>query len=66
MLGDVSDRPCLIIDDMTATGGTIAETVRALRKTGVPSNIMVAATHGVFVDGALDSLAEAGVQMVFI
>ena len=30
MVGDVRDRPCLIIDDMISTGGTIAESVEAL------------------------------------
>lgn len=28
VLGDVRDRACLVIDDMIATGGTIAETMR--------------------------------------
>jgi ribose-phosphate pyrophosphokinase len=66
VVGDVRDRACLIINDIIATGGTIAESVRALRAAGAQPDVMVAATHGLFVAGALDTLTRAGVQKVFV
>jgi ribose-phosphate pyrophosphokinase len=30
MAGEVSGRPCLIVDDMISTGGTVAESIRVL------------------------------------
>jgi ribose-phosphate pyrophosphokinase len=64
--GDVAGRPCVIVDDMIATGGTIAEAVRALAAAGASSDVGVAATHGVFVPGALAKLADAGVQTLVV
>ncbi len=59
---DVRDRPCLIIDDMISTGGTIAESIEALLKAGARPEITVAATHGVLVEGARDKLGHEAVR----
>jgi ribose-phosphate pyrophosphokinase len=64
--GDVKGRPCLIVDDMIATGSTIEESVRALRQAGALPEISVVATHAVFVTGALHKMADAGVQQLTI
>lgn len=64
--GDVRDRACVIVDDMITTGGTIAESARALVKAGARPDFTVAATHGVFVDGAFARLAEAGARTVLV
>jgi ribose-phosphate pyrophosphokinase len=47
VVGDVRERPCLIIDDMISTGGTIADAVTALLREGARPEMFVAATHGV-------------------
>jgi ribose-phosphate pyrophosphokinase len=41
--GDVRDRPCLIVDDMIATEGTMAATVEALLEAGARPEIRAAA-----------------------
>lgn len=64
--GDVLGRPCLIVDDMIATGSTVVEAVRALRHAGALAEITVAATHAVFVSGAVDKLEEAGVRKLVV
>ncbi len=57
VIGDVRDRPCVLVDDMIATGGTIAEGVRALVEAGARTGFRVIATHGVFTGPARERLA---------
>jgi ribose-phosphate pyrophosphokinase len=66
VVGDVRGRPCLIIDDMISTGGTIAESVVALLEAGARAEMTIAATHGVFVEGARDRLSHESVREVFV
>jgi len=66
VIGDVRDRSCLIIDDMISTGGTIVESVHALRDAGSRGEFIVAATHGVLVDDACARMAGAGVTRVLV
>ncbi|MEB3357672.1 MAG: ribose-phosphate pyrophosphokinase [Synechococcales bacterium] len=66
VVGEVGDRPCLIIDDMVATGSTLINTIKALRKAGAGADIFVSATHGLFVKDALDQLAQQPIQQIFI
>jgi ribose-phosphate pyrophosphokinase len=66
VVGEVRDRPCLIIDDMISTGGTIARAVEALLKAGALPEITVAATHGVFVTGARAQLSHPALREIFV
>lgn len=64
VVGDVRDRPCLIIDDMISTGGTIVEAVAALRQAGAQPAISIAATHGLLLGDAQAKLRAAGARPV--
>ena len=66
LVGDVRDRPCLIIDDMISTGGTIAESVEALLGAGAKPEIIVAATHGLLLAGAREKLARTVTREVLV
>lgn len=66
LVGDVRGRPCLIVDDMISTGGTIAEAVRMLVKAGAEHKIFVAATHGLLLKGARAKLTVEPVANVLV
>lgn len=65
LVGDVAGKPCLLVDDMISTGGTLVQSVGALRQAGA-SDFYVAATHGLLLKGAAARLAEAGVREVLV
>jgi ribose-phosphate pyrophosphokinase len=64
--GDVQDRPCLIIDDMIATGDTLARAMDALTKAGARPEFRIAATHGVLLEGARAKLSRPALQEIII
>ena len=66
VVGEVAGRPCLIIDDMISTGGTIARAVEALLSAGARPEIVVAATHGLFVGEARRNLGHEVVRAVVV
>ena len=49
----------MLVDDIVSTGGTLAATVRLLRKVGLKAPTCVV-VHGVFAGGALEALRAAG------
>jgi ribose-phosphate pyrophosphokinase len=66
VVGDVRGRPCLIIDDMISTGGTIAQAITALLAAGARHEITVAATHGLLVGEATTRLSHEALREVFV
>jgi len=66
VVGDVRGRSCLIIDDMISTGGTIARAVEALLEAGARREIVVAASHGLFVGEARAKLSHTAIRDVFV
>ena len=46
--------------------GTIAERVEMLLESGARPEIVVAATHGLLLEGARDTLSHAAVREVFV
>jgi ribose-phosphate pyrophosphokinase len=66
VVGEVSDRACLIVDDMISTGGTMAESITALLTAGARPDIIVAATHGLFLRDARKKLSHPAVCEVLV
>jgi ribose-phosphate pyrophosphokinase len=66
VVGDVQERPCLIVDDMISTGGTIASSVEALLRAGARGEIFVAATHGLLLPGSCEKLNHPAIRNVFV
>ncbi|WP_147916257.1 ribose-phosphate diphosphokinase [Ruania zhangjianzhongii] len=65
VVGDVEGRDCILVDDLIDTGGTITEAVKVLMNDGARS-VIVAATHGVLSDPAMQRLTECGASEVVI
>ena len=66
LVGDVAGRACLIVDDIIATAGTLAEAIRALLAAGARPEITVAATHGLLLSGAREKLDQPAVHEVWV
>ena len=58
VVGDVTGRTCVVIDDMIDTAGTITKAVDALFEGGA-KDVIVAATHAVFSGPAVERLKES-------
>jgi ribose-phosphate pyrophosphokinase len=63
--GDVRGKEVLIVDDMIDTGGTLAEAVKLVREQGA-ATVRIAATHGIFSDGAGERLSNLPVGEILI
>lgn len=63
VVGDVTGRTCVLLDDMIDTGGTIAGAVGVLRDAGA-KDVIIACTHGVFSDPARERLSQCGAKEV--
>jgi ribose-phosphate pyrophosphokinase len=66
VVGDVSGRSCLIVDDMISTGGTIAGSIEALLRAGARPGMVIAATHGLLLPGSRARLDSPVVDAVFV
>ncbi len=65
VVGDVSGRHCILIDDMIDSAGTVTAAAELLKEGGALS-IRVMATHGVFSPPAADRLKNAPVDEVVV
>ncbi len=63
IIGDVTGRDVIVLDDEIARGTTMFELLDRLREQGARS-VAVACTHGLFIDGALDKLAASDVTEI--
>lgn len=57
VIGNVSGKECIIIDDMIDTAGTLVEACRALKRNGA-IKVYACATHPVFSDPAITRINE--------
>lgn len=65
VVGDVSDRVCLIVDDMIDTASTICQAAEMLAESGA-ADVIVAATHGVLSDPATERLKNSRISEVVL
>lgn len=65
VVGEVEGRICVIVDDMIDTAGTICKAAEALVAKGA-TEVLVAATHGIFSEPAMDRLKNSSVSEVIV
>ena len=65
LVGEVEGRTCVLVDDMVDTGGTIVAAAQALKANGAKT-VIVAATHAVLSDPAVERLSDASVDAVVV
>ena len=65
IVGDVNGRVCLLVDDLIDTGRTIVKAAEALKKSGA-IGVVVAATHAVFSNPAVEILQSPVIDKVVV
>lgn len=65
VIGDVSGRDCILVDDICDSGGTLCNAAAALRQNGANS-ASVYVTHGVLSGGAVARIASSPIEMMTI
>jgi ribose-phosphate pyrophosphokinase len=65
VVGEVEGRPCIIVDDMIDTAGTLVSVVEALKERGA-QKIYAAATHPILSGPARDRLSASPVEEVVV
>jgi len=65
VIGDVSGKNCLIIDDIIDTAGTLVKTVDALYAAGA-ATVYACASHAVLSGPAIDRIANSRIEQVVV
>ncbi len=65
VIGDVSGKNVVMIDDLIATGGSIAQAANVLKERGA-KDIYVGTTHPVFCGAAVQKLAAAPIKEIIV
>jgi ribose-phosphate pyrophosphokinase len=65
VVGEVAGKCCLLIDDMIDTGGSITKAADLLFASGA-TDVVIAATHGIFSPPAIDRLKNSRVREVIV
>jgi len=65
IIGNVKDRPVVIVDDMIATAGTISQAAQIAREHGA-TGVYIGATHAIFCGEAYKRLKAADVSEIAV
>ena len=65
VVGDVTDKICILTDDMIDTGGTIVKAAEACMADGA-AGVIIAATHAILSDPAVDRLKNCSAMEVVV
>jgi ribose-phosphate pyrophosphokinase len=64
-VGDVAGTTALIVDDLISTGKTLLRAAHSARKAGA-SRVLALVTHGLFMHGAEDVIADAAIDQLVV
>ena len=63
IVGDVSGKVAVIVDDMISTGGTLAKAAGAIKARGA-TQVYTVASHGIFAGEAVEQLEQSEIERV--
>ncbi|HEX7421013.1 MAG TPA: ribose-phosphate pyrophosphokinase [Thermoanaerobaculia bacterium] len=66
VVGEVRNRPAVIVDDMISTGGTIRRSIEALLSSGGRPDITVVATHSLMLEGSRAKLDLPSIREIIV
>ncbi len=65
VIGEVKDRDVVILDDMVDTGGTLVQTVKALKREGA-KKVYAACSHAVLSGQAVDKIVNSELENLIV
>lgn len=65
LVGDVKNKDVIMFDDMIDTAGSITDAARLLKENGA-QRIIVAVTHGLFTQPALERIEKSPIDKIFV
>ncbi|QCI25923.1 ribose-phosphate pyrophosphokinase [Buchnera aphidicola] len=65
IIGDVSNRDCILVDDMIDTGDTLCKAAQALKKHGA-NKVLAYATHPVFSGNILNNIQKTYIDEIIV
>src|SRR3954454_21072609 len=65
LIGDVSGRDAVVVDDFTISAGTLVETAKQLVERGA-SSVTAVVTHGVFAPGSIERIESSPIERMIV
>jgi ribose-phosphate pyrophosphokinase len=65
VMGDVTDRTAVLVDDFVISGGTLVQAALALRERGARA-VCAAVSHGVLTQRSMDVLDDSPIDLLFV
>ena len=66
IIGDVSGKTCILLDDIVDTAGSLCGAARAIKEIGGAREVYACATHGVLSGPALDRINDSCIEELLL